>query len=125
MIEPYISPVSHFVYHHYHEEPANLSVDPLACESQAADPKDPFASNQAIPTLLFCRGPRFARAFPDLRVIRLRRMAGLAYPATGGLGRRPLLPFALWRALYFIDGLLPEVAFRIFGFRMLVVIEKR
>ncbi|MGD0836128.1 MAG: class I SAM-dependent methyltransferase [Polyangia bacterium] len=125
LVEPYLSPVSHFIYRRYHEEPADLAVDPLAPARPSAEGKDPFLANQAIPTVLFCRGQRFALAFPELRVIRLRRLAGLAYPATGGLGRGPLLPLALWRAVYFAEGLMPEVAFRLLGFRMLVVIERR
>jgi hypothetical protein len=103
-------------------------VDPFALASAAsAEAKDPFTSNQAIPTLLFCRdhARRFAHAFPSMVVTRLCRLAGLTYPATGGLNRGPFLPFPLWRALYFVERLLPEVAFRLFGFRMLVVIEKR
>jgi SAM-dependent methyltransferase len=128
IIEPYVSPISRVVYGLFHEEPVILGVDPLAPARAAADQvKDPFTSNQAIPTLVFCRdhGRGFARAFPNLAVTCVRRMAGLAFPATGGLGRRPLLPFALWKALHWMEGLLPEVAFRLVGFRMLVVIEKR
>lgn len=127
MVEPYVSPLSYVVYNRFHEEPAILSVDPLAPGSPAQPAKDPFASNQAIPTLLFCRhgGRRFASAFPQLAVTRLRRMTGLAYPATGGLGRGPFLPWRLWRALHFVESLLPEPAFRLIGFRMLVVLEKR
>jgi SAM-dependent methyltransferase len=128
LVEPYISPISNLVYRRFHEEPVVLRGDPLALAAiPAGEAKDPFTSNQAIPTLLFCRdhGRSFARAFPDLVVTRLRRLAGLAYPATGGLGRDPLLLFALWRALFFLESLLPEVIFRLVGFRMLVVIEKR
>jgi SAM-dependent methyltransferase len=128
LVEPYVSPVSQLVYGCFHEEPVILGVDPLAHPTAApADVKDPFVSNQAIPTLLFCRdgGREFAQAFPNLVVTRVRRMAGLAFPATGGLGRGPLLPYTLWRVLYFVERLLPEVVFRLVGFRMLVVIEKR
>lgn len=128
LIEPYISPISYVIYGHFHEEPAILSADPLALTRAPSDEaKDPFTSNQAIPTLLFCRDHRrrFAQAFPNLVVTRLRRMAGLAYPATGGFNRRPFLPFPMWRALYSLERLLPEVAFRLFGFRMLVMIEKK
>jgi SAM-dependent methyltransferase len=132
LIEPYASPISQVIYGHFHEEPSILSVDPLApsgpsSEQGNGESKDPFTSNQAIPTLLFARhgGRRFAQAFPGLVVTRLRRLAGFAYPVTGGFNRRPLLPFPLWRMLYFVEKLLPEVAFRLFGFRMLVVLEKR
>jgi SAM-dependent methyltransferase len=128
LVEPYVSPLSRAVYGLFHEEPLIVGVDPLAPAPIGSDEvKDPFVSNQAIPTLLFCRdrGRGFARAFPNLVVTRLHRMAGLAYPATGGLGRKPLLPFLPWKALDFVEGLLPEVVFRLIGFRILVVIEKR
>jgi SAM-dependent methyltransferase len=128
LVEPYVSPLSNVVYNRFHEEPAILSVDPLALPAAAPDAaKDPFTSNQAIPTLLFARdgARRFRKMFPNLAVTRVRRFAGLAYPATGGFNRRAFLPFPLWRALYFFESLLPELAFRLFGFRMLTVIEKR
>jgi SAM-dependent methyltransferase len=128
LIEPYVSPVSYVVYNRFHEEPAILSVDPLATPAAAPEgAKDPFASNQAIPTLLFARdgARRFGQRFPNLVVRRVQRFAGLSYPATGGFNRRPFLPFPLWRSIYFFESLLPEVAFRLFGFRMLTVIEKR
>ena len=126
LVEPYISLVSHFVYGRFHEEPVIMGVDPLQPAS-LAEAKDPFASNQAVPTLLFARqgGRAFAQAFPGLAVTRLRRFAGLAYPATGGFNRKALVPFGLWRALHAMEGLLPEAVFRWLGFRMLVVIEKR
>lgn len=128
LVEPYVSPLSYVVYNRFHEEPAILSVDPLALPAAAPDgAKDPFTSNQAIPTLIFARdgGRRLGQMFPHLAVTRVRRLAGLSYPATGGFNRRAFLPFPLWRALYFFESLLPEVAFRLFGFRMLAVIEKR
>jgi SAM-dependent methyltransferase len=126
IVEPYISPISQIIYGHFHEEPSILSVDPLALTRPADESKDPFTSNQAIPTLLFCRDRgRFAQAFPSLVVTKLRRMTGFNYPATGGFNRKPFLPFLLWRALYSVERRLPELAFRLFGFRMLVVIEKK
>jgi hypothetical protein len=103
-------------------------VDPLAAWPPASrEPKDPFDSNQATPTLMFCRGrgQRFARMFPGLAVTRVERLAGLSYPATGGLSRRPLLPLPLWRALWALENRLPEFVFRLIGFRVLVVLERR
>jgi SAM-dependent methyltransferase len=128
LVEPYVSPLSYAVYSRFHEEPVILSADPLAVARAAVDDsKDPFTSNQAIPTLLFCRegGRRFAEAFPNLAVKHLRRMTGFSYPATGGFNRGSFLPFPLWRILYSVEKLLPEASFRLFGFRMLAVLEKR
>jgi SAM-dependent methyltransferase len=128
LLEPYISPLSYLVYHFFHPELVDLAVDPLAGVVGAGGAaKDPFLSNQAIPTLIFCRGGgrEFARRFPVLAVIRRERLAGFAYPATGGLSRRPLLPLPLWKALFAVESHLPECVFRVFGFRLFVVIERR
>ena len=131
MCEPYVSPLSYPVYKFLHDEPLALGVDPLApaapATSAASDAaRDPFDSNQAIPSLLFGRGARaFAGAFPALAVQRVARLSGPSYPASGGFSRRPLLPQFLWSALHAIEARLPEAAFRLVGFRILVVLEKR
>lgn len=128
LLEPFISPLSYLVYHFFHPELVDLSVDPLApAVIQAGQAKDPFQSNQAIPTLLFCRngGRRFAQRFPELAITRVQRLAGVAYPASGGFSRRPLLRLPLWKALFALESHLPEFLFRWFGFRLLVVLEKR
>jgi SAM-dependent methyltransferase len=126
LLEPYISLLSRLIYGLFHPEVVDMSVDPFARAAGRED-KDPFASNQAVPTLIFCqgRGRRFAAMFPQLAVIRLERFAGLSYPATGGFSRSPLLPMPLWRALFALDNLLPRFLFRFFGFRLFVVIERR
>jgi SAM-dependent methyltransferase len=119
--EPYVSPLSYPVYRFLHEEGLELKADPLA-ETAAGDP---FDANQAIPTLLFERRPaELARRFPSLRLRSLERLAGLAYPASGGFSRRPLLPAPLWRALLALEDRLPDAAFRFVGFRLLAVLER-
>jgi SAM-dependent methyltransferase len=124
LCEPYISPVSSVVYRLFHPEPVDMGVQPLA-EHGAFD-KDPFASNQAIPTLL-CRtkGRReIERLYPILKIVCFERLAGLSYPATGGFSRPPLLPMALWRVLLALEDRLPAMAYRLIGFRLLAVIER-
>ena len=124
MCEPYVSPVSYPVYRFIHEERCDLSVDPLAEAPGTGD--DPFEGNQAIPTLLLRRRrDELERRFPELRIAGFQRFAGLAYPASGGFGRRTLLPMRLWKALLAIEDRLPEAAFRLIGFRMLAVLERR
>jgi SAM-dependent methyltransferase len=127
MCEPYISPLSYPVYKLLHDEPLALRVDPLAPASPATsnDTRDPFDSNQAIPSLLFGRGrSAFEEAFPTLAIRGIARLSGPSYPASGGFSRGPLLPQALWSALHAVEARLPESAFRLIGFRMLVVLEK-
>lgn len=125
MCEPYMSPLSYLVYKFLHVEPVALRVDPLApAASDAA--RDPFDSNQAIPSLLFGRGRRaFAEAFPALAIRKVGYFSGFSYPASGGFSRRAWLPRPIRWALHAIESRLPKIVFRLMGFRMLVVLEKR
>jgi SAM-dependent methyltransferase len=128
MCEPYVSPLSYPVYKFLHEEPLHGGIDPLTMDATtAAGDKDPFDSNQAIPTLMFrdvAAQQRFRRQFPALAIRQVQRLAGPSYAASGGFSRAALLPERLWRAWYALESRLPEVAFRALGFRMLVMIEK-
>lgn len=130
LCEPLVSPLSYPVYKLLHEEPVDLLVDPLAMDGSlegtgAQLEKDPFDSNQAIPTVLFGRGrAAFERAFPSLKIVSVERFAGLSYPASGGFSRRALLPGVIWRALHRLEQRLPLSLFRLIGFRLLAVIER-
>ncbi len=124
MCEPYIGPLSYPVYKFLHEESLDMRVDPLR-EQPEGTACDPFAANQAIPTLLFGRSlATFRRTFPGLTLQRLEYLSGPSYPASGGFRRRPLLPLPLWRVLHRVEAKLPEAWFRWIGFRILVVLER-
>jgi len=146
LCEPYVSPLSYPIYRWLHEESLAMPVDPFAevvtaaAGRRAAPPRpegtngpapaarDPFDSNQAVPTLMFARAAgraKFAQRFPALELGALDCFAGLAYPSSGGFGRAPLLPFPLWNALAALEARLPSAAFRAIGFRMLAVVHKR
>jgi SAM-dependent methyltransferase len=121
LCEPYVSPLSFPIYRFFHEERLDMKVDPLA-ETQAGDP---FDANQAIPTLLLEKhAAELARRFPELRLLRVERLAGVSYPASGGFSRGPLLPLVLWKALLAVEDRLPPAVFRAIGFRMLAVLER-
>jgi SAM-dependent methyltransferase len=137
LCEPYIGPLSYPVYRWLHEESFTMGVDPFAevaappeggdAEREVVIAKDPFDSNQAIPTLMFARArgrATFAGRYPALAIRTVERFAGLSYPASGGFGRAPLLPLSLWRWLNAFEALLPAAIFRAIGFRMLIVVEK-
>jgi SAM-dependent methyltransferase len=123
LCEPYISPVSYPVYRYLHVESADMKADPMA--ERVSIGKDPFESNQAIPTLIF-RAPsgRIEASFPGLRVVSVERFAGPCYPLSGGFSRAPLLPLGAWRALLAVEDLLPASAFKLLGFRMLAIVER-
>jgi len=126
LCEPYIGPLSYPVYKLLHEEPLRMFVDPLI-PAAAGHARDPFDSNQAVPTLLFGRArgrAAFTGAFPTLAVRAVEQLAGPSYPASGGFSARPLLPLGLWTALRRVEGRLPSGIFRVVGFRMLVTLEK-
>jgi SAM-dependent methyltransferase len=123
LCEPYLSPVSRVAYGLFHEERLDAGADPLG--DARARGADPFDGNQAVPTTLFFKRRRdFERRFPELRVRRVERFAGPAYVASGGFSRPPLLPLSLWQRLYAVEGWLPDVAFRLFGFRLLASVER-
>jgi len=127
MCEPYISPLSYPVYKLFHDEPVDMGAPALGDPSVAAASKDPFDANQAIPTLLLDRArgaDQLARGFPRLKLVTVQRLAGAAYPTSGGFRSRPLLPLTLWRRLYRLEASLPQALFRLIGFRLLAALEK-
>jgi SAM-dependent methyltransferase len=129
LCEPYIGPLSYPVYKLFHEEPVDMGVDPLdPAAGPAGVTRDPFDSNQAIPTLLFDRArgrAALGREFPALAVREVTHLAGPSYAASGGFSRGPLLPGPLWTALHGLEARLPSGAFRLGGFRLLVTLERR
>jgi SAM-dependent methyltransferase len=124
LCEPFLSWISYPVYRFLHPEVVDTRVDPFA--DAAASDKDPFESNQAIPSLLFSSRYRaeWERRLPELRVKQIDHFAGLAYPLTGGFSRRPFLPMSLWRRIYKGEHGLVSAFPNALAFRMLVVLEK-
>jgi SAM-dependent methyltransferase len=124
MCEPHISPLSYPVYKFLHEEPLDMGADPLALHV-ADGARDPFDSNQGIPTLLFGRERQaFTRAFPALSIARVELLSGFSLPASGGFSHRPFLPWSIWSLWHRIDTRLPPALLRLLAFRMLIVLER-
>ena len=125
VVEPAITPISHVVYRLFHPEPIDLSVDSLSGGSPSQH-KDPYAANQAIPTLLFGRDrPRLEKSLPQLKVIAHEHLALWAYLLSGGFRPWSLLPaVVLPTVLRVEDKLIPHLGSSM-AFRMLGVIEKR
>jgi SAM-dependent methyltransferase len=124
LCEPFLSWMSYPVYRFLHPEVVNTRVDPFA--DAATSDKDPFESNQAIPSLLFSQRyrPEWERRLPELRIKQIDHFAGLAYPLTGGFSGRPLLPLSLWRRIYKGEHRFVTAFPKAFAFRLLVVLEK-
>lgn len=124
MIDPMISPLSRFFYHHFHPEPVDMRADPLT-DAPRMTGRDPFDSNQAVPTLLFFRaGARFEAAFPEFRLLECRGFGLFAYPLSGGFRPWSLLPAFAAPALLRLERMIEGILAPLIGFRMIVVIER-
>lgn len=124
VIEPGITALSGLFYRNFHQEPVDMSVDPLAVGSPRAG-KDPFEGNQAIPTLLAGRcSEAFHQRFPGLRITRREFFSLLAYPLSGGFKDWSLIPESLVRPLLTMENALSPLLGRWAGFRLMLVIEK-
>jgi SAM-dependent methyltransferase len=99
MCEPAITPLSSVFYRLFHEEPVDMSADPLKETGISAD-RSPWDSNQAIPTLLVTKyRPTLSQLVPNLRLARIELFSFFAYPLSGGFKPWSMLPSALAPAL--------------------------
>jgi SAM-dependent methyltransferase len=136
LCEPYMSLLSYPVYKLFHEEPVRFGTDPLADgagvvvgvrDHEDGRDKDPFDSNQAVPTMLFCRArgrAAFARRFPRLALSQVEILAGPSYVASGGFGRPLPMPVPVWELIHRLERMIPSWCYRLIGFRLMAVIEK-
>jgi SAM-dependent methyltransferase len=123
--EPAITPLSGLCYRNLHPEPVDMSVNPLV-NGEITPGKDPWLSNQAIPTLLVGRyRETLTRVVPSLALLNVDRFSFFAYPLSGGFRPWSLLPEAITETLLTIEWKLHRVLGRLAAFRMLVVYEKR
>ena len=103
-----------------------MSADPLAMET--VDPnRDPFDSNQAIPTLLFKRSDirrRFEKRFPNLTVVDNRWLSLFAYPMTGGFKSWSLINGGMAEVMIRVEDAVLPILGPVLGFRLLTVLEK-
>jgi hypothetical protein len=111
-------------YRLFYHEPVRTSADALVDGSP--DPRrDPYASNQAIPTLLATRDrARFHRLFPALRIASVQWFSLAAYPLSGGFQPWSLVGDGVARRLLRIERALEPGLGRFAGFRMLLLVEK-
>ncbi|HYB11397.1 MAG TPA: methyltransferase domain-containing protein [Alphaproteobacteria bacterium] len=123
--EPAITPLSYLLYRLFHAEPVRLGDDPLAAGGLSPD-RDPYDSNQAIPTRLFGRDrPRLEALVPALRTVRCVRFGFLAYPLSGGFRPWSALPVRFAAPILRFERVIEPVLGPIAAFRLLGVLEKR
>ncbi len=124
MVEPGITPLSWAFYNYVHEEPVIMGADPLT--SGNTDPsRDPYASNQAIPSLIATRHKdRFHALVPNMTISQVVWFSPLSYPLSGGFKPWALLTAGLARALMALERRIEGRLGRFIGFRILLVVEK-
>lgn len=127
MVEPGITPLSWLFYNYLHEEPVDMSVNPMQPQDYGTI-KDPFESNQGIPTLIFRRQEHriaLSEGVPGLRSVTCDWLSLFAYPLSGGFKSWTLLPESLVDPLLRLEEkLLPALGI-LMAFRLFVVMEKR
>jgi len=124
MVEPAITWGSSLFYRLLHHEPVRTSADVLG-DGEPDPRRDPYDSNQAIPTLLATREhARFHRLFPALRIASVQWFSFAAYPLSGGFQPWSLIGEGAARRMLRFERALEPMLGRLAGFRMLLMIEK-
>jgi SAM-dependent methyltransferase len=124
MVEPAITWGSTLFYRRLHREPVRTSADSLT-NGQSDPRRDPYDSNQAIPTILVTRdSDRFHRLFPALRIARVDWFSFGAYPLSGGFQPWCLIGQRVARFMLRFERLIEPTFGRLAAFRMMLVIEK-
>ena len=124
MVEPGITPVSKFLYKMGHEEPVEMGWDMNDPCKVDAD-KDPYDSNQAIPTILFKRDPQlFLAAVKGFKINSSDWLSLFAYPLSGGFKSWSLLPYKWVHTMLKIEEKILPFLGSLMAFRLMVVLEK-
>lgn len=89
MIEPWVTPLSRFVYSHFHHEPFH----PEAGDWWFPSSGPLSGANVAIPWIVFFRDrAKFERDFPKLVIEQIRPFLPFRYLVSGGVAMRSLMP---------------------------------
>jgi SAM-dependent methyltransferase len=125
MVEPAITAGSTFFYRILHHEPVRMRVDPLL-DGAPNEKRDPYESNQALPTLIATRyRKKFQEKFPDLTIREVKWFSFIAYPFSGGFKSWSLMSEPVARTVLWLEKRVELAIGRLFGFRLLLVIEKK
>lgn len=125
MVEPAITAGSTLFYRILHQEPVRMKVDPLL-EGAPDEGRDPYDSNQAIPTLIATRyREEFHQKFPALTISEVKWFSFLAYPCSGGFKSWSLMSEPVARVFLWLERRVERAIGRLFGFRLLLVVEKK
>lgn len=123
--EPAITPLGGLVYRLFHHERVDTRVDPLV-DGPITPGRDPYDSNQAIPTLLTGRyRAALAEKVPGLALTALERFSFAAYLLSGGFRSWSLLPKFAAGPLLRLEWSLRRVLGPLAALRLIAVYEKR
>jgi SAM-dependent methyltransferase len=125
MSEPGITPISSFFYKIAHEEPVDMQWkmnNPCKLDPN----KDPYESNQAIPTILFKRdADLFEKVLKPFKINTADWLSLFAYPLSGGFKSWSLMPKKIVRIVLKIEEKLLPLLGGLMAFRLFVVLEKK
>ena len=125
LCEPAITPLSGLFYRLFHREPVDMSANPLMQGTISHD-KDPYDSNQAIPTLLVGKyRHELTRRVPELALERVAWFSFVAYPLSGGFQPWSALPLVAARPLLRAEWHLRRLIGRMAAFRLLAVYQRK
>lgn len=124
LCEPAITPLSSLFYRNFHPEPVDMTADPFRTGTISAE-KDPWDSNQGIPTLLVGRfRDRLASVLPSLELRGLDWFSFLAYPLSGGFRPWTVLPTFMARPMLAAEWRMRKLIGPLAAFRLLAVYQK-
>lgn len=123
-VEPAITPLSWLFYKFLHVEPVLLSANPLTTGTPNPS-KNPYHSNQAIPTLIVTSyKERFQKLFPELMIKDVVWFSPVSYPLSGGFKSWSLMTPAGIKRLIRFEAMIERLLGHFLGFRLLIVFEK-
>lgn len=122
LIEPWITPVSRFVYTFLHHEDCCHVDAPLT--KPFGNGKDPWTGNAMLPYEIFHprRREAFNKEFPDLRVLDCQPFAALAYPMTRGFQPNGIRSERSARWLLRIERAFGAILMPVMAFRAVLVL---
>ncbi len=126
LLEPFVSPLSRFVYKRFHREPYEVDGNPFLWEHHLS--AEPMDGNNGVSRAVFFtrRGlSEFKRRWPHLLILKRQRMSLFAYPMSGGFSGPVLLPHALAPAVLRIERYLENILGWFAAYRCLVVLQKQ
>ena len=125
MIEPGITTLSKIFYKLFHQEPVDMDWYPTNnCKPDKY--KDPYDSNQAIPTLLFFKYNKLLdKKGMSFKILKKNWISLFAYPLSGGYKSWSLIPLFLVKPILKIEKLLTPYLGSLLAFRLIIVLEKK